>query len=174
MASSRVDPEPIGRLRAQIHEVVTGHGFSLLHPTSQWTGKFNIVTWVRRSWKEDEIRLGWRKVPVPNYFLDASWAVPRPEGAGLSAAGINPGYMRRGLRSDDFPTRWPVVRALVERRWCAEIVADAEYALAWLDACSSLEGALSELERPERNGPRRDSQAYAYIEQYVRTHATPA
>jgi hypothetical protein len=171
MASSRVDPEPIARLRAGIHEVVTGHGFSLLRARSEWTGKFNIVTWVRPSWKEDEIRLGWRKVPSPNYFLDASWGVPRPQGETLSAAGINPGYMRRGLRSDDLPTRWPLVGAIGEGRWRAEIIADAEIAIGWLDACSSLAGALRELERPERNGPRRDSDAYAYIERYVREHA---
>jgi hypothetical protein len=66
-----------------------------------------------------------------------------------------------------------VVGAGVERRWRAEIIADVECVLAWLDACSSVAGALKELGRPERNGPGSHSEAYAYIEQYVRMHATP-
>lgn len=145
----------------------------MLGPESEWTGKHNIVSWVRRSWKDDEIRLGWRKTPTASYFLDAQWGVPRPQGERLLAAGINPGYMRRGLRSGALPVRLPVVGAIAERRWCAEIITDVEFALAWLDACSSVAGALRELERAERNGPGRDSEAYAYIEQYVRKHATP-
>lgn len=173
MGSRRVDPEPVVRLRADVQELVTAHGFSLSGPKSEWTGKHNIVSWVRRSWKEDEIRLGWRKTPTANYFLDAQWAVPRPQGGTLLAAGMNAGYMRRGLRWEEFPPRLPVVGAIAERRWCAEIIADVEFALAWLDACSSVAGALTELERTERNGPGRDSEAYAYIERYVRTHATP-
>lgn len=169
MTSRRVDPEPIIRLRAEVQDLVTAHGFSLL--AAKWTGKHNIVTWVRRSWKEDEIRLGWRKTPTANYFLDAQWAVPRPQEGMLSAAGMNPGYVRRGLRWGAFPARLPVAGAIIERRWRAEIIADLEFALAWLDACSSLDGALSEMERPERIGPGSGSEAYAYIEQYVRQHA---
>src|SRR5687768_16052744 len=120
MGASRVDPEPIPPLRARIHDVVTGRGFTLLRPTSEWTGKYNIVTWVRRSWKEDEIRLGWRKTPTASYFVDASWAVPRPHTDKLTAAGLNPGYVRRGLTWGDFPTRWPLVGAIGENRWRAE------------------------------------------------------
>jgi len=168
---SRVDPEPIPRLTAAIHEAITPHGFALASPRSHWTGKVNVLRWVRRAWKHDEIRLSWRKSPTPTYFLDASWAVPRPSGATLSAAGISPGYMRRGQGFGDFPTRWPLLRGMAERRWCDAIVADARFAVEWLDACSSPAGALSELERPERNGPRRDTDAYAYIERYVREHA---
>jgi hypothetical protein len=143
----------------------------MVHPDSEWTGKYNIVTWVRQSWKQDTIRLGWRKTPAPSYFLDGGWAVPRPDARMLSAAGINPGYMRRGLAFGDLPTRWPVVGAMIEERWRREIIADLEYALAWLDGCGSRDGALGELARGERNGPARGTEAYAYVEQYVRAHA---
>ncbi len=156
-----------------MQEVVTAHGFSSSGPKSEWTGKHNIVSWVRQSWQEDEIRLGWRKTPTVSYFLDAQWAVPRPQGGKRVAAGMNPGYTRRGLEWRDLPARLPLVGAGVERRWRAEIIADLEFALAWLDGCSSVAGALTELGRPERNGPARQSEAYAYIEQYVRAHASP-
>jgi hypothetical protein len=170
--SRRVDPEPIVRLRAQVQALVTAHGFSLLGPDSKWTGKYNMVAWVRRSWKEDQIRLGWRKTPTTSYFLDAQWAIPRAD-ATLVASGISPGYMRRGLRFGEFPVRLPLVGAIAERRWRDQIIRDAEFAVGWLDGCSSLAGALSDLERPERNGPGSKSEAYAYIERYVRKHATP-
>lgn len=171
MGSRRVDPEPIVRLRAEVQERVEARGFGLSGPTSQWTGKHNIVSWGRQSWKQDEIRLGWRKTPSAMYFLDAQWAVPRPEGVRLVAAGMNPGYTRRGLSWGAFPPRLPVVGTIMEGRWRADIIADLEFALAWLEDCSSVAGALRELGRPERTGPGRDSEAYAYIDQYVRTHA---
>jgi hypothetical protein len=76
--------------------------------------------------------------------------------------------MRRGLLLGEFPARLPLVGAIAERSWRAEIMADLEYGLRWLDACSSIAGALKELERPERNGPAKHSEAYAYVEQYVR------
>lgn len=117
MGSRPVDPEPVVRLRAEVHELVTAHGFGLSGPKSEWTGKHNIVSWVRRSWKDDEIRLGWRKSPTASYFLDAQWAVSRPQGGELLAAGINPGYMRRGLRWGAFPavrTSGALVLALLQ------------------------------------------------------------
>jgi hypothetical protein len=170
--SRRVDPEPIVQLRAEVQGLIMAHGFSPSAPDSRWTGKYNIVSWVRRTWKEDEIRLGWRKTPTASYFLDAGWSVARPEGGMLEAAGINPGYMRRGLRFGEFPLRLPVVGAIAERRWRAEIIEDLTFALGWLDACSSVAGAVKEMERPDRNGPRRDSAAYNYIQQFIREHAT--
>jgi hypothetical protein len=91
----------------------------------------------------------------------------------LVAAGINPGYLRRGLSWGDFPTRWPVLGAIAERRWRREIIKDLQFALTWLDGCSSAAGALEELKRPERNGPGRHTEAYRYIEHFIRQHAPP-
>jgi hypothetical protein len=89
------------------------------------------------------------------------------------AAGINAAYARRGSSDSSLPTELPVIGALAARRWCAEVLLDAESALAWCDRCSTRAGALEELARPERNGPRIGSEAYAHIEHYVRAHAVP-
>jgi hypothetical protein len=167
----RVDPPAITRLLEELKPLVESRGFVPLSEDSEWNGKFNICTWVRRRWKEDALRLGWRKPPAARYFLDAQWSVPRPGHGFLTAAGLNAGYARRGLRDASFPTQLPLIRELAEKKWCAAVVADAEFALAWLDRCSTLEGALAELRRPDRNGPKAATDAYAHIEQYVHAHA---
>lgn len=71
VTTRRVDPVPISRLRSELEPLLAAGGFQPLAPKSEWTGKYNIFTWVRRTWKEDALRLGWRKSPVPHYFLDA-------------------------------------------------------------------------------------------------------
>jgi hypothetical protein len=154
-----------------VHGVVTARGFNLVSPDSKWTGKFNIVSWTRRSWKDDMIRLGWRTQPPADCFLDAEWAVPRPDGRKLPAAGILPASMRRGVPCKVWPARFPLLGAILEGRWRAEVMADLEFALAWLDRCSSSASALEDLKRPDRNGPGAGTEAYAYIERYVREHA---
>lgn len=167
----RIDPPAIVRLLEELKPLMESRGFRPVSDVSKWNGKVNAFSWVRKSWKEDEVRLAWRKSPTAVYFLDAQWSVPRPGGGVLTAAGINAGYVRRGLTDTSLPTRLPVIRSLAERRWCAEVLRDAESALAWCDRCSTRDGALGELARPERNGPRVGTDAYAHIEQYVRAHA---
>jgi hypothetical protein len=169
----RIDPPAIVQLLEELKPLMASCGFRPVSEVSAWTGKFNVFSWVRQSWKEDLVRLGWRKPPVATYFLDAQWSVPRP-GAGIFiAAGINAAYARRGSSDSSLPTELPVIGALAARRWCAEVLLDAESALAWCDRCSTRAGALEELARPERNGPRIGSEAYAHIEHYVRAHAVP-
>jgi hypothetical protein len=167
----RTDPTAIVGLLEALEPVLRRHGFEPLSGKSEWTGKFNVFTWVRRSWKEDAVRLGWRKPPVASYFLDAQWSVPRPDGALLMAASLDAGYGRRGLRDFDLPQHLPIVGLIAAARWRAAVVADAEFALAWCNRCGTRDGALAELARPERNGPRAGSEAYAHVEQYVRAHA---
>ena len=171
MTTRRVDPVPISRLRLELEPLLAAGGFQPLAPKSEWTGKYNIFTWVRRTWKEDALRLGWRKSPVAHYFLDAQWSVPRTGRGALVAAGLDAGYGRRGLRDGHLPNRFPLFTATLEDRWCKEVVADAAFALAWLDRCSTREGALEELRRVDRNGPAAGTEAYAHIEQYLRAHA---
>jgi hypothetical protein len=154
----------------ELHPLLNRHGFRPVTGRSEWTGKFNIFSWVRNSWKEDLLRLGWRKPPVSSYFLDAQWSVPGAGGRVLTAAGLNAGYARRGLRGGDLPMEVPLIGALMERRWRTEVVADAEFAVSWCDRCATRDGALDELARADRNGPPAGSDAYAQIEQYVRAH----
>lgn len=128
---SRIDPPAIVQLLEELRALMASRGFRPVSEVSAWTGKFNVFSWVRHSWKED-------------------------------------------LSSDSsLPTELPVIGALAARRWCAEVLLDAESALAWCDRCSTRAGALEELARPERNGPRIGSEAYTRIEQYVRAHAVP-
>ena len=162
---------PIERLRVEASGALAARGFELLAPDPEWTGKYHIVSWIRRTWKEDLVRLGWRTRTFNEYFLDAQWSVPRPGHAPLRAAGINPGYLRRGVQVAAWPRRWPLISALLEKRWRAEAMRDLDFALAWLERCASTAGAIQELGNPERNGPRPGSEAYAYIENYVRVRS---
>jgi hypothetical protein len=88
----RVDPPAIIRLLEELKPLVRRRGFVAVSGTSEWTGKFNIFTWVRRTWKEDALRVGWHSGPVSSYFLAAQWSVPRPDGAPLVASGLNAVY----------------------------------------------------------------------------------
>jgi hypothetical protein len=169
--AERVDPRPITRLLPELTTLLRASGFTPLADKSEWTGKFNVFTWVRRSWKHDTVRLGWRK-PTRSYFLNASWSTPRPGATDVAAAGINPAFERRGVPGRDLPTRFLLLADRAERRWVADVLADAQFAIAWLDACETVSGALAELERPERNGPAQGSEAFAYAESYVRAHAS--
>jgi hypothetical protein len=169
--AKRIDPRPITRLFPELSALMQGSGFTPLTDKSEWTGKFNVFTWVRRSWKQDLVRLGWRK-PTRSYFLDAAWRVPRPGMNDLEAAGMNPAYERRGVAGIDFPTRFPFLANRAERRWVAEVLADAKFAIAWLDGCETVSGAMAELRRPERNGPAQGTEAFAYAEEYVRSHVS--
>ena len=166
----RVDPPAIVRLLEELQPLVRTRGFASVSGKSEWTGKFNIVTWVRTTWKEDALRVGWRPGPVPRYFLDAQWSVPQADGRPLIASGLNASYARR-RRNPGLPTQIPLIRQIAEQKWCAEALADAEFALAWCDRSSTLDGALADLARPDRNGPPAGTAAYAYIEQYIRAHA---
>jgi hypothetical protein len=163
--AKRHDPEPIVRLLPELAHLAADRGFAPLSPGSQWTGKYNIVTWVRSSWNTDSLRLGWRKPPVARYFLDAQWSIPRPGQSDVVAAGLNAGHARRGLRDFALPTPQDA------DSWHSNVLEDAIFALAWLDRCSARDGAFEELRRPTRNGPGAGSETYAYIEEYVRAHA---
>jgi hypothetical protein len=105
----RINPPAIVQLLEELKPLMASRGFRPVSEVSAWTGKFNVFSWVRQSWKEDLVRLGWRKPPVATYFLDAQWSVPRP-GAGIFiAAGINAAYARRGSSDSSLPTELPVI-----------------------------------------------------------------
>jgi hypothetical protein len=169
--AKRIDPPAILQLVETLQPVLLSRGFSRLSDKSQWTGKFNVLTWVRRTWREDALRLGWRKPPIASYFIDAQWSVPRTGAGLLLGAGLNASYARRGRRDMNLPSHAPVIRSFVEKRWCSEAVADVEFAIAWCDQCSTIDGALAELVRPERAGPGVGTEAYAHLERYIRNHA---
>ena len=171
MAKRRVDPAAIVKVREPLEVLVRGRGLQAVWPDSKWDGKYNVCEWRRRSWKEDVVRFGWRKEPVSRYFLSAHWAVAGPDGAAVLASALNPGYARRHLADYRLPAATPLIGVLLQDEWCKGLLADASYAIDWLDTCSTLEGALAELDRPERNGPAVDSTAYAYIRSYVVEHA---
>jgi hypothetical protein len=161
-------PAAIERLRIEVHALVMARGFETAMPHADWTGKYNVLSWLRRTWREDTIRLGWRSHAGSYYFIDVQWSVPRQEGPALVAAGINPSYLRRRVQWQSWPRQWPLVGRLIERRWRAAVLLDLEFGLAWLERCSSPAGALQELKNPERNGPQEGSKAYAQIEHYIR------
>jgi hypothetical protein len=91
----------------------------------------------------------------------------------LTVAGMNPAFERRGVAGIDFPTRFLFLAAAAEKRWVADVLADAQFAIDWLDRCDTTPGGLAELQRPERNGPAIGTDAYAYAEAYIRAHAQP-
>jgi hypothetical protein len=117
------------------------------------------------------VRFGWRLPPIATCFLDAQWSVPRANGDQITASGLNASHSRRQLNVVSLPTAWPLIGPWLESRWLADMVADAEHAVAWCDRCNTSAGALEEMMRPERNGPRPDSETYRYIEQYINEHA---
>jgi hypothetical protein len=168
-----IQPPAIARVLDDLAPVMAQHRFRPVADRAEWTGKFNIFSWERRGWKVDLVRLGWRKSPISTCFLDAQWSVPRASGDDLPASGLNASYSRRQVSVLSLPPTWPLIGPWFESRWRAAVVADAEHALAWSDRCDTRAGALEELVRPERNGPHADSEAYRYIEQYIKDHSMP-
>lgn len=168
--AKRVDHPAITNLLNSVGAVVEARGFQRVLPPSVWTGKHNVASWSRTSWKTDTVRLGWRKPPIASYFLDAQWCVPRADGGLLPASGINAGYRRRGLSDRRLPDAF---EGSIDSHdtWVAEIVRDAQFAVEWCDSCSTRDGALAELARADRNGPGVSSEAYRYLLDYVRLHA---
>ncbi len=171
MARQRDDPTPIVRLRQELTAVFSSRGFEPVASAPTWSGKYNILEWRRSGWKEDIVRLGWRKGLFAKYFLTAEWTVPGPSRSPVLAAGLNPGYSRRKLTDGSFPASVPLLGDVLLERWCREVVADLGHALDWLDTCSTMEGALSELSRPDRNGPAEGTDVHAHIVKFVREHA---
>lgn len=146
------------------------HGFRQQSDRSVWTGKFNIFSWQRRTWKTDVVRLLWRVGPASTCLLDGEWRVTI-EGVDCQASALNAIYARRGVNLVDLPQWWPLIGGWFERRWRAALIADAEHVLTWCDRCGTREGALADLAREDRNGPRPGSEAYLAIERYVTDHA---
>lgn len=162
-----VDPPAIVRLRPALTTLAERHGFSPSADNPEWNGKYTILRWCRRgSWKADELRLGWR-MPTRSYFLDASWSVPGSDRSEVVAAGLSASYARRRRTNASLPATVPLLTSWLERRWCDAALADAQFAISWLDRCHSFAGALEELRRDDRNGPRPGTDAYQYIEHHI-------
>jgi hypothetical protein len=171
MTGRRIDPPAIVELRKEFPLVMAGRDFEPVSPKSQWNGKYNVLEWRRESWKQDILRLGWRTWPFSGYFLTAQWNVSQRSGIALLAASLNPGYSRRRQIRNNFPPALPLIGQLLLKRWCREILADVKYALDWLDACSTRDGALAELSKPDHGGPVKGSEAHAAIVKFVKKHA---
>jgi hypothetical protein len=171
MTGRRIDPPAIVELRKEFPLVMAGRGFEPFSPKSQWNGKYNVLEWKRESWKQDILRFGWRTGFLAGYFLTAQWNVPRRSDTALLAACLNPGYSRRRQIKNRFPPALPVIRRILLKRWCGEVLADITYALDWLDACSTLDGALAELSKPDHGGPAEGTKAYDTIVKFVKKHA---
>jgi hypothetical protein len=169
--AARVDPPEIGELLASLSPVLEARGFRRSRPPSVWTGKFNIASWSRTTWKTDLFRLGWRKPPISAWFLDVEWSVPSSDGSSRTASGMNPSYNRRGARDRRLPSETVQGGRDSVSEWLTEVLRDAEYGLAWCDSCGTRQGALADMARAERNGPGLGTTAYAYVVDYVRRYA---
>ena len=143
------------------------HGFRPQSDKSVWTGKSHLFSWERIGWKIDVVRLGWRVPPISTCFLDAQWSVPAAGGEPILASALNAIHARRGVNVVDLPKAWPLIGERLELWWRRELVADAERALAWCDRCATRAGALEDLARVTRNGPKVESDTYRAIERYV-------
>lgn len=170
-------PAAIARLLEDLTPAMERHGFRPQSDRSEWTGKVNIFSWERRTWKLDVVRLSWsvrrvrfRVSPMSSCYADGAWSVPIGDKP-IIASALNAIAARRGVALVELPRTWPVIAAWLEARWRTEMVADIEHAVAWCDRCGTRDGALADLAREDRNGPPAGSEAYLAIERYVIDHA---
>jgi hypothetical protein len=162
---ARTVPPAVDRLRLRLDALASRSGFVAKRVFS--TGKYHILSWTRESWRRDELRFGWRALPSSrSCFIDAQWSVVVDD-RDLIASGLNVSYARRRVPYLTRPLPLPVVGGLLEAWWIAAVVADAAYAYNWLACSSSRTGAIDDLQRPDRNGPARESEAYRLIERAV-------
>ena len=159
-------PAAIARLLGELAPAMERHGFQQQSDRSVWTGKFNIFSWQRRTWKTDVVRLQWRVGPASTCLLDGQWSVTI-DGADRQASALNAIYARRGVNLVALPRWWPLVGGWLEARWRAALVADAEHVLAWCARTATRDGALEDLRDPDRNGPPAGSEAFRVIERHV-------
>jgi hypothetical protein len=124
-------PDSITRLLDALAPLMQRQVFHPQSDRSEWTGKFNIFSWERRSWRLDVIRVLWRVGPPRACLLDGQWSVS-VDGVEYLASTLNAVHARRRINQVDLPKAWPVVGAALEARWRAALVADADRLARWL------------------------------------------
>jgi len=168
LAKARRDPESVSELVPRLGALLLEAGFRQQPAKSVWTGKSNELAWVRDTWRRERIRFLWRKPPISAWSLSVSWGFAPKRGDELVAAYMNPVYKRTGRVDTRLPADLPLVGSFMARRWCEAVLADTEFALAWLRDCSSREAALRMLSNPEEvSGPAVGSPAHRKVSALV-------